>query len=322
MIATLEAAPAISEGASERDPVARRLSIILPTYNERESIFSALERIDFALAATGLPYEIIVVDDDSPDGTWERVESLARVRRDLRLIRRLGRRGLSSAVVEGFSAARGELLVVMDADLQHDAGVLPAMVHAAGEPGVDLVVATRYSLGGTTGDWTIGRRLLSRLATILAWSVVWTRVSDPMSGYFLIASHAWREASSQLNPRGFKILLEIIARSPQIGCREIGYTFRSRLHGESKLNGGVGIAYLRALYDLSFNRMMTLGALSYCLVGASTSHVGLALLRFLHRLNWSRGRSPSALPSAVGQQPAVARSAQDDGFRVQSLHLE
>jgi dolichol-phosphate mannosyltransferase len=309
MIAALETAPAISAEASGQESGARRLSIVLPTYNERESIIAALERIDHALAATGLPYEIIVVDDDSPDGTWARVESLARVRRDLHLIRRVGRRGLSSAVAEGFSAARGELLVVMDADLQHDAGVLPAMVHAAGEPGVDLVVATRYALGGSTGNWTLGRRLLSRLATILSWSVVRTRVSDPMSGYFLIARHSWREMSSQLNLRGFKILLEIIARSPPLDCREIGYTFRSRLHGASKLDGGVGIAYLRALYDLSVGIVIASGR----------------NFRLNRDIIWklgksSPGRSPSVLSSVIGQQPTVARPPQDDGFRRQGLH--
>lgn len=277
-----DAGQALHRRPAEPQRDARRLSVILPTYNERRNIAVAVERIDRALSGTGVAYEIIVVDDDSPDHTWEEVESLARRRGDLHLIRRLGRRGLSSAVVEGFSAATGNVLAVMDADLQHDADLLPAMVSAAGAPGVDLVIATRYGQGGSAGDWTRGRLLLSRLATVLSWAVVRTRVSDPMSGYFLIASHAWRDVASRLNPRGFKILLEIIARSPPLVCREIGYTFQPRLHGASKLDGAVGISYLSSLVELSVDRFIDRRILCYGLVGAGGAGVNLATVRLLH----------------------------------------
>ena len=276
----------------------RRLSVILPTYNERRNIAAAVESIDRALSGTAVGYEIIVVDDDSPDRTWEEVESLARHRADLHLIRRVGRRGLSSAVVEGFSAATGDVLAVMDADLQHDASLLPAMVQAAGAPGTDLVVATRYAQGGSAGDWTLGRRFLSRLATVLSWAVVRTRVSDPMSGYFLIAAHTWRDVSARLDPRGFKILLEIIARSPPLACREIGYTFRPRRHGASKLDSAVGISYLRSLYDLSLGRFIDRRMLSFGLVGLSGAAVNLATVRLLHDV--LRLGVTAALASAIG----------------------
>jgi dolichol-phosphate mannosyltransferase len=260
-----------------------RLSIILPTYNERENVILAVERIDKALESAKIEYEIVVVDDDSPDSTWEQVEDLSRTRHNIHLIRRIGRKGLSSAVVEGFAAARGELLGVMDADLQHDASILPAMLDCAGEPNVDLVVATRYSRGGSTGDWIIWRWLLSKTATAMSWLVIRTRVSDPMSGYFFISSRSWRNVARRLNPRGFKILLEIITRSKPLKFREVGYTFQPRQFGESKLDTSVGVAYLRALYDLSCGRVVPLRLLLYCVVGVSGVAVNLCILWIVNR---------------------------------------
>ncbi len=260
-----------------------RLSIVLPTYNERENILPCIARIDEALQGAGITYEVVVVDDDSPDRTWEIAEELSRKRTDIHLIRRIGRRGLSSAVVEGFAAANGELLLVMDADLQHDAGILPKMANSASEAGVDLVVATRYAQGGSTGVWSRKRWLLSRLATIMSWLVIRTRVSDPMSGFFLVSRAVWSEVAPRVDARGFKILLEIIARTRPLGFREIGYTFSIRQHGESKLDSGVGIAYLRALYGLSFGRIISLRLLLYCFVGASGVVVNLGVVWLLHR---------------------------------------
>jgi dolichol-phosphate mannosyltransferase len=273
-------APSPSQAAS-----GTTLSVVLPTYNEQANIRLAIERIDKALAeavaSIGLVYEIIVVDDDSPDRTWEVVEGLVRTRDNLHLIRRIGRRGLSSAVIEGFQSGNGRLLAVMDADLQHDATILGTMTLKALDAGADLVVATRYAKDGGTGDWNFFRKLLSRIATLMSRLVMRTRVSDPMSGYFLVTAKAFAAVSQQVNQRGFKILLEILARSPPLAAQEVPYVFTPRLHGESKLDSGVGIAYLRALYDLSFGKVIPLRFLLYCMVGASGVVVNLGVLWLL-----------------------------------------
>jgi dolichol-phosphate mannosyltransferase len=275
------------------------VSVVLPTFNERANLPLAIGRIDAALQPTGLAHEIIVVDDDSPDRTWSLAEQLIATRSDLHLIRRIGRRGLSSAVVEGLRSARGELLVVMDADLQHDAGILAAMVDRA-RSGAELVVATRYADGGGSSRWPFRRLLLSRLATLLSRLAVRTRVSDPLSGYFLISRAAFAAVADRLDPRGFKILLEIIARSAPLAVAEAGYTFGARQHGESKLDSGVGLAYLRALYDLSLGRALPLRFLLYCLVGASGVAVNLGVLWLL--------RSQAALDDGASLTCAIGAS--------------
>jgi dolichol-phosphate mannosyltransferase len=255
---------------------------VLPTYNERANLAEAIRRIDAALLPGGLAFDITVVDDDSPDGTWALAEDLMRGRPGLHLIRRVGRRGLSSAIVEGLRSARGDLLVVMDADLQHDAGILARLVDEARAGGA-LVVATRYADGGQTGAWSWWRWLLSRAATVLSRLVIRSPVSDPMSGYFLITRAAFAGVAERLDPRGFKILLEIIARSAPLAVREVGYTFATRQAGDSKLDRGVALAYLRALYDLSLGRVLPLRFILYCLVGASGVLVNLGMLTALRR---------------------------------------
>jgi dolichol-phosphate mannosyltransferase len=274
------------------------VSIVLPTFNERENLPHAIGRIDASLQPIGLAYEIIIVDDDSPDRTWSLAEQLIKTRDDLHLIRRIGRRGLSSAIVEGLRSARGELLVVMDADLQHDAAILGEMAKRAREGGAELVIATRYAEGGEVGEWSLVRWLMSRLATLMSRLVIRSQVSDPMSGFFMISQPAFARVVNQLDPRGFKILLEIIARSPPLKVGEVGYTFQPRQHGESKLDSGVGIAYLRALYDLSLGRFLPLRFLLYCLVGASGVVVNLGVLWLLK--TQARMETNSSLVIAIG----------------------
>jgi dolichol-phosphate mannosyltransferase len=273
-----DASQPITKRIGARKPI---ISIVLPTFNERENLEQAIGRIDAALKPTALAYEIIIVDDNSPDRTWSLAEQLIKSRDDLHLIRRIVQRGLSSAILEGLRSARGELLVVMDADLQHDASILGEMARKAREGGAELVIATRYADGGSVGKWSLVRWTMSRLATLMSRLVVHSQVSDPMSGFFMLTQTAFARVADKLNPRGFKILLEIIARSPPLKVSEVGYTFQVRQHGESKLDSGVGIAYLRALYDLSLGRFIPLRFLVYCLVGASGVVVNLGVLWLL-----------------------------------------
>lgn len=205
-------------------------------------------------ALRGVPHEIIVVDDDSPDRTWEVAERLRREYPALRVIRRIGRRGLSLAVVEGFDCAEGDVLIVMDADGQHDPRVLPDLARAI-HAGAHLAVASRYAPGGSTGEWRGMRLLLSRFATFLACSVPRVTVSDPMSGFFAIRQTMYQSVREELRPRGFKILLELLAHLPaSTRASDVPMTFGLRIAGESKLSAGVQMDFLRQLLRILFLR--------------------------------------------------------------------
>lgn len=243
------------------------LSVILPTYNESGNLPTLVERLETALA--GIDHEIIVVDDNSPDRTWELAERLADATPGLRVIRRLHERGLSSAVVAGMSAAAGEYFAVMDADLQHDEGILPAMLKALHEDGFDLCIGSRATDGGSYGDWTWTRRLISAVAALLAKLALPVQVRDPMSGFFVVRRQVFHDSAERINPVGFKILLEFIGRNRNLKIKEIGYRFRNRIHGETKLSGSVIKNYLVALYDLRFGRYISATFILYSLVGAS-----------------------------------------------------
>lgn len=210
------------------------LSLVIPTYNEAESLPVLLPRIADALV--GMPHEIIIVDDDSPDGTWRRAEELQAEFPALRVIRRRGERGLSSAVVAGFKSARGEILAVMDADGQHDASLLKKLVETV-QVRRGVAVASRYIAGGSTGQWNRRRTLLSRLGTRLTTVLCRLSVRDPMSGFFAIDRSLFERIAPQFRPRGFKILFDILMRLPRgTPVTEIPYTFAPRATGTSKLS--------------------------------------------------------------------------------------
>jgi dolichol-phosphate mannosyltransferase len=231
------------------------LSLILPTLNEAENLPGLIREVSAALG--GIAHEIIVVDDDSPDRTWQAAESLAKGTPTIRVIRRIGRRGLSSAVVEGFDAARGEILAVMDADGQHDVSRIPALRDAI-VGGNDLAVASRYALGGGTGDWTGLRPALSRLGTLLAQRLPNVRVSDPMSGFFAVRTDAYRAVRSALRPTGFKILLELLACLPQsVRVAEVPMRFGLRRRGQSKLSARVQLQFLSQICRIAARRVWT-----------------------------------------------------------------
>ncbi|MFM6201400.1 MAG: glycosyltransferase [Dolichospermum sp.] len=227
------------------------LSVVIPTYKERDNIENVVNILSGLLDQT-IPgnYELIVVDDDSPDRTWEVASNLIPDYPQLRVMRRQEERGLSSAVIRGWQAARGSILGVIDGDLQHPPEVLTQLWQKI-EQGADLAVASRHVEGGGVSSWSVIRRFLSRGAQVLGLVIlpeVVGRVSDPMSGYFMVRRNAI--ANTTLNPIGYKILLEVIGRG-QIGAiGEAGYIFRERTEGESKVTWKEYIEYIQHLIRL------------------------------------------------------------------------
>lgn len=230
------------------------LSVVLPTYNEAQTLPRVLERLRAAL--TGVPHEVIVADDDSPDRTWELAERLAAGYPELRCLRRTARRGLYPAVMDGFGAARGRYLALMDADLQHDELLLPRMLEKARREGLALVLGSRFLEGGGTPGLGPARRRLSRAANALAGLVLRRPISDPMTGFFLVERSAFEAVRPRLRPKGFKILMDLLYHLPP-GARvgELPFVFAERGGGESKLSGRVTLQFALALAELTVRRI-------------------------------------------------------------------
>lgn len=228
------------------------VSVVLPTYNERETVCGVIDGARRQLGEHGHDVEIVVVDDDSPDDTHAHVrEQYADA--PVRVIRRREESGLASAVACGFREARGDQYVVMDADGQHPPATLPALVDVL-VAGGDLAVGSRFAQGGgIKADWPLERRVISRCATWLAgWQVpAARRLSDPMSGLFAVDAQVVDPYADQLAAPGFKILLEVMARCPIDSVREVGYEFHSRQGGESGLTSGEYLRFVRHLARLS-----------------------------------------------------------------------
>ncbi len=240
------------------------LSVVTPTFNEAENLPVLVAELHDALV--DIPHEIVVADDDSPDRTWEVGERLAAGDPSVRVMRRFHDKGLSAAVLDGMSIARGRYLAVIDADLQHDPSVLPKMV-AELDAGADVCVGSRSTEGGGYGDWSASRRFISWVATLIARLLLRVPVSDPMSGFFAITADAYARTAAHINTRGFKILLEFVGRNRDLRVAEVGYTFRNREHGETKLNRSVIRSYLLAVAELRLGRQVDPVFLLYVLVG-------------------------------------------------------
>jgi dolichol-phosphate mannosyltransferase len=255
---------------------APQLSLIVPTYNERENLPTLADRVHRALK--GYHYELIIVDDNSPDGTAELAENLSH-KYPVRLICRKGERGLASAVVAGFNYAKGEILGVIDADLQHPPERVPELLQQI-EGGADVAVASRYIPGGSVGEWGILRRIISKGATILARMLPSIRkVKDPLSGFFLMRREVIEDI--ELKPVGYKILLEVLARGRINGVKEVPYTFGERTWGESKLDLREQINYLQHLFVLASEEREIRRFFQFCLVGASGVGVNEGILWLL-----------------------------------------
>lgn len=234
--------------SAELAPAGPVLAIVIPTLNERENIGPLIGKISEAMGETS--WELVFVDDDSKDGTIDLLMDVCQHDRRVRAVRRRGRRGLSSAVVEGIQSTTTPYVAVMDADLQHDETLLPAMLKRLRNDTADIVVGSRYVDGGSVVDWDARRQKISRVATVLAHYVVKADLSDPMSGFFMLKRSTFEAASRNLSQQGYKILLDIIASSPtQPRIAELPYVFGLRQHGESKLDALVTLEYLNLLLD-------------------------------------------------------------------------
>lgn len=256
--------------ASDRDIY---FSLVIPTYKERDNIQNVVRILTQTLDEY-IPgdYELIVVDDDSPDHTWEVAQSLMSEYPQLRVMRRQQERGLSSAVIRGWQVARGQILGVIDGDLQHPPEVLTQLL-ASVQKGADLAVASRHVEGGGVSSWSVVRRFLSRGAQLLGLLFlpnVLGRVSDPMSGYFMIRRNSI--AGKTLNPVGYKILLEVIGRGDVGEIAEVGYVFCERKEGESKVTWKQYVEYLHHLIRLR---------LSTGVLGRVNERMGFPIGRFL-----------------------------------------
>ena len=288
----IEAVPAdLRDNIPGSPPPACLLSLVIPTFNESGNVEALVRQLTALLdPAYAQRYELIVVDDDSPDRTWEIAAQLTATYPQLRAMRRTGERGLSSAVIRGWQVARGEILGVIDADLQHPPEVLLHLL-AAIETGADLAVASRHVEGGGVSEWSLIRRILSRgaqtLGLLLLPQVV-GRVSDPMSGYFMVRRSAI--AGPVLNPKGYKILLEVIGRGSVQTIAEVGYVFQERLEGASKVTWKHYLDYIHHLLRLrSRGRLERLRShfpidrfLRFGLVGFSGVFIDMAVLYLLH----------------------------------------
>ncbi|OQW80170.1 MAG: dolichol monophosphate mannose synthase [Proteobacteria bacterium ST_bin14] len=248
------------------------LAVVIPTFNEAANVPLLVAKLDVALA--GRAWEAIFVDDDSPDGTANAARDIARTDRRVRVIQRIGRRGLSSACIEGMCATAAPLVAVIDGDLQHDETLLPKMLDAlhAG-PALDVAIGSRFVGDGGTGDWDKDRVAKSAFATRLSRQVLKADLTDPMSGFFMIRTDLVRTLAPNLAAIGFKILLDIMTGSPRpLRFVELPYTFRVRTAGESKLDHVVAMEFLIALYDRMFGRYVPVRFAMFCAIGL----VGLA----------------------------------------------
>jgi dolichol-phosphate mannosyltransferase len=262
-----------------RDPQTAvvELSVVVPCFNESANIAPLLERLERVLAE--IEWEAIFVDDDSPDGTAARVRELAQDGRRLRCIQRIGRRGLSTAVIEGMLASSAPYLAVLDADLQHDETLLPRMLDTIRREQLDIVVGSRHVDGGGAGDWDARRLAMSNFATLLARSVVSAELTDPMSGFFVISRPAFEATVRRLSGQGFKILLDLFASSPRpFRFKELPYVFGERLHGESKLDSLVVFQYLTLLLDKLIGWLVPVRFVLFAAIGVSGVAVHLAAL--------------------------------------------
>ncbi|HPN83693.1 MAG TPA: polyprenol monophosphomannose synthase [Victivallales bacterium] len=238
----------------------RELSIIIPTYNEAENILTIISRL-IARLDDICDYEIIVSDDDSPDGTWRLVQDLSEKNPRVKLLRRIGRKkGLSQSVVDGFHQSDGKILLVMDGDGQHDESCLPGIIELSKEN--DMVIGSRFAENSIIEDkWPAYRLLASKVAIFTASLLLGVRISDPMSGFFTVSKEAFNTVSPHIKAEGFKIMLEILCilkrKKPSCKIAETGIKFRKREKGSSKLGLGVTLNLIKMILRLKISRLHT-----------------------------------------------------------------
>jgi dolichol-phosphate mannosyltransferase len=279
-----EAAPAEARATAVfAGPAAPELAVIVPTLNERDNVEPLLAQL--AVALDGLAWEAVFVDDDSQDGTWTLLQDLQRRLPHVRALRRIGRRGLASACIEGMLASSAPYLAVIDADLQHDETILPTMLATLKARRLDLVVGTRFAPHGSVGQLSRGRLLISRLGRLLSRAVSRADLSDPMSGYFVVHRDFLEETVRRLSGHGFKILLDLFASSPRrVRFAEVPYRFRQRQHGRSKLDAPVLLEYVTLIGDKLLGRYVPVRFVIFVLVGLFGLVIHLAILGLCFRI--------------------------------------
>ena len=244
------------------------LTVVVPAFNERDNIEPLVARLEIALR--GIEWEVVSVDDDSPDGTAAKVREIALSNPRIRCLQRIGRRGLATAVIEGMLASSAPYLAVIDADLQHDERLLPEMLAAIKAEDLDVVVASRHVPGGGVGDWDRRRATISGFAARLSRLIIAADLSDPMSGFFMLSRPAFERAVRRLSGQGFKILLDLFASTPvAYRFKEIPYVFGQRQYGESKLDSLVVWEYLMLLLDKLVGRYVPVRFVFFAAIGTS-----------------------------------------------------
>jgi dolichol-phosphate mannosyltransferase len=257
------------------------LSVVIPTYKERANIAPLLTALEAGLQ--GLNWEVIFVDDHSPDHTADAVRELALVNPRVRIIERIGRRGLSSACIEGMMASAAPCLAVMDADMQHDETILPEMFRLLQSKNLDVVVASRRITGGSMGEFAQKRVRLSDLGSRVSRLVCHCEVTDPMSGFFIVDSRFFRASVPRLTGTGFKLLVDILASSPAPPrLAEVPYRFRNRVAGESKLDVNVELEYLFLIVDKLVGRYLPTRFVLFLGVGSFGLLIHLSILGMFH----------------------------------------
>jgi len=253
------------------------LSVVVPTFNERDNVGKLYRKLEAALS--GIAWEVVFVDDNSPDGTWNVVRELARQDSRVRCIRRIGRRGLSGACIEGILASCAPYAAVMDADLQHDEAQLPKMLSLLRNGQAELVVGSRYIEGGSADGFDKQRAGFSAFATGIARRVLGIAIADPMSGFFMIRRDRFEELAPKLSTQGFKILLDIVSTAHgELKTVEVPFTFGARLHGESKLDSMVALDFLGLVLAKFTNDAVSLRFLLFAMVGGIGLFVHLGTL--------------------------------------------
>ena len=259
---------------------APELAIVVPTLNERENLAPVVALLDAALQS--IRWELIFVDDDSTDGTWQAAWQLAESRPGIRCIRRVGRRGLASACVEGMLSSGAPYLAVMDADLQHDEKLLPEMLRRLQSGPVDIVVASRFKGGRKPEGLSSGRERLSRVGNWMSRKICRADLTDPLSGFFMIRRDVLERSVHSLSTLGFKILVDLFASAPKpLSFVELPFSFRSRRHGESKLDSAVVGEFAMLLCDKSLGRFIPTRFVCFLLVGLFGTVLHVAVLGIL-----------------------------------------
>ena len=281
------------------------LAIVLPTLNERDNIAPLIERIEAALGSSG--WEVLVVDDNSSDGTAEEARQLALTDPRLRVIQRIGRRGLASAAIEGFCATAAPFVAVMDADHQHDPALLKDMLASVKAGEAEVAVASRFAAGASTQEWNRpDREKLSSVANSLARRLTGVALSDPMSGYFLLPTATARRLVPNLSGIGFKILLDLLATaSPPLTVKDFPMNFSARRSGESKLDRAIVFEFLVGLYDKWLGRILPTRFALFGTIGALGVLVHMAVLSAYLALSGGTLRGQLISDFEVGQTLAA-----------------